>query len=1149
MAFAMIMLPLPLVAATWDTPESTANPFAWPPPSVPLPAQVPGMFRAKEAFPSFEMAPAVTPMLPQVTVALPWLPADLDPIAPPDGMPVQGNPAGLALLENAVGNGIVVGEVSDATSLDPIPGALVEIVGTGRTAEADAQGRFQIGGLPAGTFNIEATQLGYFTDSTVVTLIEGSPSEIRFGLRARPTDDSSSEFTLEEETVVGEYQDQEESQGNFNLDLAVTPTLSSSLSSEDFTKAAVSDAGEAIEKISGANIVDGKFAVVRGLADRYITTTLNGGAISSAVPSRKAVRLDLFPTSVLSGINVDKLYAPYLTGDFGGAAIDIRTKVFPTEPVVDFKLKQDYNPSLPDHMMLSADRDLEYFGGLNEDINASQILGDDLLLITQPQADALDAWTTLTNNRSLKPIARDSEQKQSFSATLGNTIDLQEGIKFGFLMAGGAGGEDNYNETPILRPSGRFWDEEEFQRQREWNLYLAGGLQIGDYNEIRAIYFRKNITQQNVTIGRGIDDGGNNGVYGNEDAYEEIVDRYGAAAEVLGNFYEIDPVEQNLELFQLSGRHQLDKRGPKLTWSLTDSDALEDRPNYSIFRTTTLDFTATDKFDAFDEALNVNFYGIVDTFTPGTAPNFSSVQEASAYFLANGIFGPVVNPIILNNLLTNLNNSYLPVDESLGQIETVALNQFFANTLSGFGPLTQRTAQSTKEKTKEQSFNLEYPFYFDEDSEDRGLTLGFGLSNIDKTRETRVGIYDLAFEWNDASGGYLGGIPTADLYDNGLGELLAANPGLIAALLTGTTNGGPFYLDDSLGTLSTPGGRPLINNVDATHAIQSHYFSGDLYFGDTFIRGGVRLESEDRRAVIVSPAPPLNELQNKFGTADGNPPPYSEDEMLPAIAAGTSFFDGKLKVLGAWSRTITRPAFYEWVPNETIDLSTGLIRNGNANLINATVENIDLSFDWKVNDTTNLRASFFDKKIQAPIIELFLDAQTVVYDNGNDGSIRGIELELDMAELGPFSLVSNLTYIDAELNYTVTNGGTPEDTTSSFPYQPEWIINANLGYEYEPWDFGINLIYNFVGENTTVIRRRAVDPSIVLGATHSLDLVMRKGFDRDEDGGGWMIGGGIKNLWSTDNVYKWDGGGQVDGRVRNTSGVDRTYFIEAKWAF
>ena len=1037
-------------------------------------------------------------------------------VAAPDEPIVEAadGPLGAPAVLPQKGNCVVTGDVYESSSLNPIAGVFIDIENSDFKAQTDANGKFRIEGVAPGTYILRASKLGYEEGEVVTTLIEAQAAEVSIGLKIKPADDGSTVYTLEEEIIVGEYNG--DSPADLFLDLNVTPTLSSGLSEEDFAKNAVGDAGEAIEKISGANVVDGKYAVVRGLADRYITTTMNGGAISSAVPSRKAVRLDLFPTSVLSGINVDKLYAPYLAGDFGGAAIDIRTKVFPTEPVVEFKLKQEFNPSLPGKMMLSGDRDLSYLGGLGESINANQILGPDLRLITAPQGDALAAWTTLTNNRSLRPVAKDTEQKQSFSATLGNTIELTDGINFGFLMAGGMGGEDNYNATQVLRQTGRFWDQEEFQRQREWNLYLAGGLQLGEYNEIRAIYFRKNITQQNVTIGRNIDDGGNNGIYGNTDAYEEIANRYGAAAELLGNFYEIDPVEQDLELAQLSGRHQLGKRGPKLTWSLTDSNALEDRPNYSIFRTSTLDFTATEQFDQFNEGLNVNFYNTVDAFTPGTAPEFNSVTEASDYFLLNGIFGPALNPIILNNLLNSLFATYLPVDPTLGQVETVARNQFFANPVNGNGPLTQRTFQSTEESSEDQNFNLEFPIYFDKDSEDRGLTFGFGMSNIEKLRKTRVGIYDLVFESNDASGNYTGGVPTNDLYNNGLGELLAANPGLVAALLTGSINGGPFYLDDSLGTLSTPGGRPLINNVDATHLIQSHYFSGDLFLGDTFIRGGLRFETEDRTARILDPAPPLLDLQNRFGTPDGNPVPISEDAVLPSITAGTSFFDGRLKILGAWSQTTTRPAFYEWVPNETIDLSTGLIRYGNAGLVNAQVENLDFSADWQVNDDTNIRMSLFDKKIEDPIIELFFNSNNIYFDNGDDGSIRGMELELEMTDLGLFSLISNLTYIDAELNYTIDNGGTAEQTTSSFPYQPEWIFNANLGYEHEPWDFGVNLIYNFVGENTTIIRRRAADPSLVLGAAHSLDLVLRKGFGRDDDGGGWLIGAGIKNLWATD---------------------------------
>ena len=194
---------------------------------------------------------------------------------------------------NTAGNCVITGEVSDATSLNPVAGAYFDVVGTGRTAETDAKGRFTIDGLPAGSFTLEATKLGYFTESSVITTLEGQPAEVRFGLRLKPADDTAEETMLEEETIVGEYQG--DSQGDFNLTLETSATVTSAISKEDFTKTGVSDAAGAVGKISGANIVGGKFAVVRGLADRYVTTLFNGAVISSAEPVRKAVQLEYFP--------------------------------------------------------------------------------------------------------------------------------------------------------------------------------------------------------------------------------------------------------------------------------------------------------------------------------------------------------------------------------------------------------------------------------------------------------------------------------------------------------------------------------------------------------------------------------------------------------------------------------------------------------------------------------------------------------------------------------------------------------------------------------------------------------------------------------------------------------------------------------------
>ena len=1127
------MQSLPLVAATWDARETVTNPFVWPPPSVPLPAQVPGKFPAREAFPGFAIAPAFSPLLPHAPTDLPWLPGDLDPIALPDGMPVRGNPAGLALLENAVGNGIVVGEVSDATSLDPIPGALIELVGTGRTAEADAQGRFEFAGLPAGTFNIEASQLGYFTDTTVVTVVEGSPSEIRFGLRARPTDDTVDETTLEEETIVGEYQ--EESQGNFNLDIAITPTISSGLSSEDFKKGAVSDAGEAVEKISGANVVDGKFAVVRGLADRYISTSFNGATISSAVPSRKAVQLDLFPTSALSGINVDKIYSPQLSGDFGGAAIDIRTKTFPDNPVVDFKFKQEYNPYLPDQMLLNADTDLEYFSDLGETLDVGEITQSDGFLIGGPefpdgnnqlQADAAkNAWSILHSNRTLIPESKDTEQKQSFGVTLGDTFALTEALEFGILATGGAGGEDNFNESPILEQNGNTRFQQDYQRQREWNLYVAGGFKLGENHEVSATYFRKNITQHNVAKATDIIGGS----YGNIDSLEKVRQFYNADAAVSGNFYEIDPIEQDLEVIQLSGKHKLGERGPSFAWALTESDALEDRPNYSIFRTTTLDFNATDIFQQVIDQENELFYSQIQGIYP-SAPEFNSLTEAGDFLVTQGFPSELVDA-----LTQGVVDQYPVTNPSLGQIETLALSDFTGE--SGNGNTSSRTTQSVKENTSDQNINLDFPFYFDEDHEDNGMNFGLGLSNVNRTRMSRGAIYDLVPEFLDAAGQHTVGLPGNVIVGNG--EAFAADPALLLDFFTGYLSGSPYYEDDTTGGILN-----LINNVDGFHDIQSHYFSSEFFWGETFVRGGLRYESETRTAEILPPRPKLPP-ELLF------PPPINESVVLPSISFGTSFYDGKLSFLSAWSETVARPTFHEWLPTRSVDLSTGILRIGNASLENASVENIDFSTGLKISDSSDLRVSVFRKTITDPIIEERRDPSTIGYSNGDQGNIQGVELEYEFKDTGPFTFATNLTYIEAELIYTVlSQTGQIVTTTERFPFQPNWIYNISTGYENEDLDFGANLIYNFVGEYSTILRRVSTDANLLQSSQHSLDLVLRKGFRRNEEGEGWLFTCGIKNLIATDKEFTWQGGGPVvDGNLQSRSAAQRTYFLEAKYEF
>ena len=87
-----------------------------------------------------------------------------------------------------------------------------------------------------------------------------------------------------------------------------------------------SDAGDATKKVVGLSVVGSGNVYVRGMGDRYNSAYLNGLPIASPDPDRKVIPLDLFPTSVIKSISVNKAFMPNLEGDFSGGAIDIKTK-------------------------------------------------------------------------------------------------------------------------------------------------------------------------------------------------------------------------------------------------------------------------------------------------------------------------------------------------------------------------------------------------------------------------------------------------------------------------------------------------------------------------------------------------------------------------------------------------------------------------------------------------------------------------------------------------------------------------------------------------------------------------------------------------------------------------------------------------------
>ena len=111
----------------------------------------------------------------------------------------------------------------------------------------------------------------------------------------------------------------------------------------------IGDAAAAVTKVTGITKQEGSKSLnVRGLGDRYNTTTLNGLPLPSNNAEVKNIDLELFSTDIISHIDIEKTYSPWLYGDFGGANINIASKQHHGSDFVKVKIEGGLNTNTLD---------------------------------------------------------------------------------------------------------------------------------------------------------------------------------------------------------------------------------------------------------------------------------------------------------------------------------------------------------------------------------------------------------------------------------------------------------------------------------------------------------------------------------------------------------------------------------------------------------------------------------------------------------------------------------------------------------------------------------------------------------------------------------------------------------------------------------
>jgi outer membrane receptor protein involved in Fe transport len=222
--------------------------------------------------------------------------------------------------------GRIVGRVVDATTGQGIVAAAVQVDGTTSGAQTGVDGRFALANLTPGTVTLHVRRIGFVAKTvTGLPLPAGATLEQNVTLTQSVAQLGTQVVTASiERGTVNEALDQQRT----------AVAVVNAVTAEQIAKSPDGDAAQAVQRVSGVTVQDGKYVFVRGLGERYTTASLNGARVPSPEPEKRVVPLDLFPSGLLQTVTTTKTFTPDQQGDFAGALVDIKTREFPARRTV-----------------------------------------------------------------------------------------------------------------------------------------------------------------------------------------------------------------------------------------------------------------------------------------------------------------------------------------------------------------------------------------------------------------------------------------------------------------------------------------------------------------------------------------------------------------------------------------------------------------------------------------------------------------------------------------------------------------------------------------------------------------------------------------------------------------------------------------------
>ena len=239
--------------------------------------------------------------------------------------------------------GTIKGIIRNTSDHSVLPGASVVIKGTTIGVSADTSGFYMFNSIAPGTYTLEATAIGFGPVDDKVT-IKNDESVVKKDFYLKEIPIALSEVVVEARANKELESTARETEKDAGNEVNV-------ISAEAIEQSTDKTAADVLQRVSGMSVMkdntgEGQYVVMRGLAQQYNNTLVDGIKIPSPESKDRFVPMDIFPSALFENIEVTKSLTPETAGDAIGGSTDLMLREAPENFVLSISAATGYSASL-----------------------------------------------------------------------------------------------------------------------------------------------------------------------------------------------------------------------------------------------------------------------------------------------------------------------------------------------------------------------------------------------------------------------------------------------------------------------------------------------------------------------------------------------------------------------------------------------------------------------------------------------------------------------------------------------------------------------------------------------------------------------------------------------------------------------------------